>query len=108
VIRTSYKPTKMHTPLDDHLHTPECNKIIQELGFCYLENSKFKQLFGACDKEYMAMRRCLKNERLERTRLHLEASKERNKKIQDKMAKMAKEGKSFAEHAREAHEKRQQ
>ena len=98
----------MHTPLDSHLHTPECNNLIQELGLCYLENSKFKQLFGACDKEYMAMRKCLKNERLDRTRKHIDASKIRNKEIQEKMARYQKEGKSFGEAAREAHKKRQQ
>ena len=46
----------MHTPLDAHLHTADCNKIIEELQKCYAENNKVKQMFGACDDLYMAMR----------------------------------------------------
>ena len=46
----------MHTPLDAHLHTEECNKIIENLMKCYAENNKFKQCFGACDDLYMSMR----------------------------------------------------
>lgn len=40
----------MHTPLDPHLHTEECNKIIAELMRCHSENSKLKQLFGVCNQ----------------------------------------------------------
>ena len=94
----------MHTPLDPHLHTDECNKIIVELGQCYVDNNKFWQLFGPCDKLHTAMRKCLKNERLERTRLHLEASKKRNEEIREKIAKMNKEGKDWRDHARESYE----
>ena len=54
------------------------------------------------------MRRCLKNERLDRTRKHIEASKVRNKEIQEKMARFEAEGKGFKEYAKETFEKRQQ
>jgi len=91
----------MHTPLDPHLHTDECNKIIVELGQCYIDHNKFQQLFGPCDKLYTAMRKCLKEERLERTRKHLAASRERNEEIREKIAKMQAEGKTWRDAARE-------
>lgn len=40
----------MHTPLDPHLHTPECNLIIAELMRCHKETSKLSQLFGVCNQ----------------------------------------------------------
>ena len=46
----------MHTPLNPHLHTTDCNAIIENLMKCYEENNKVKQLFGACDDLYIAMR----------------------------------------------------
>ena len=46
----------MHTPLDSHLHTADCNKIIEELVKCQEKNGKVKMMFGACDAEYHAMR----------------------------------------------------
>ena len=46
----------MHTPLASHLHTTDCNKIIEKMMKCYEENNKVQQMFGACDDLYMAMR----------------------------------------------------
>ena len=46
----------MHTPLAGHLHTEECNKIIEEMLKCYEEHNKVQQIFGACDNLYTRMR----------------------------------------------------
>ena len=46
----------MHTPLAEHLHTADCNKIIEDLMKCYEENNKARQMLGACDTLYVAMR----------------------------------------------------
>jgi hypothetical protein len=40
----------MHVPLDEHLHTEECNVIIRQLKRCHEENSMFKQFFGQCNQ----------------------------------------------------------
>ena len=33
----------MHVPLDEHLHTEECNLIIRQLKKCHEEHSMFRQ-----------------------------------------------------------------
>ena len=96
---------KMHTPLDAHLHTEECNKIIQELQRCRDETGKLGQLFGACNDLYNQMRRCTKAERLARTKKHLETSKEKQLKYNETIKKNQEEGKSWRETMKERREK---
>lgn len=80
----------MHTSLAPHLHTSECNKIIEAMLKCYSDH-KFRKFFGYCDELDTQMRKCTKAERLERERLMRIASKEKHeqnsadfKKIEEK------------------------
>ena len=40
----------MHVPLDEHLHTEECNEIIRALKSCHAEHSMARQFFGVCNQ----------------------------------------------------------
>ena len=40
----------MHVPLDEHLHTEECNEIIRALKKCHEEHSMARQFFGVCNQ----------------------------------------------------------
>jgi len=78
----------MHGPLDEHLHTEECNVIIRELQRCHQENSMFKQFFGACNQLDWAMRACTKKERLEREKEARQEAAERVSRVRNKMANL--------------------
>jgi len=94
----------MHVPLDEHLHTPECNEIIRELQRCHAEYSMARQFFGVCNQLDWAMRACTKKERLERTADNLEKAKKRNEEISSKVARM--EGKNWREILKEKKEEK--
>ena len=86
----------MHSPLDPHLHTAECNEIIKKLLECHEQNSKWKQFtMHTCDELDTLMRKCTKKERLARTDQHLESARARNKALQDKYRQQKAEGKSW-------------
>ncbi|XP_022665161.1 COX assembly mitochondrial protein 2 homolog [Varroa destructor] len=57
----------MHVNLSSHLHTDECNKLINKLFKCY-EAYKYGKFFGFCNGEYDDMRMCLRGERKSRQR----------------------------------------
>lgn len=69
----------MHTDLSRHLHTAKCNEIIEMFLKCH-EDNPLKKFLGYCDVEERQMRRCLKEERLEKRRINFEKSKERKKR----------------------------
>ena len=87
----------MHTPLDAHLHTPECNKIIAELLKCHAETNKLQQLFGSCNDLDHRMRACTKAERLDRTAKHREEAKSKRSDVAKKLAAQDKAGKDWRE-----------
>ena len=72
---------------------------------CHLKYHKGWRLLGYCQAEYEAMRKCLRGERIERTRQHLADSKIRNQKIRDNISKMESEGKDWRDMAKEKFQK---
>ena len=100
----------MHVPLDPHLHTEECNVIIAALKECQTSTNKlqqvqqksfgnksrtfcawqllFCQLFGVCNDLDLAMRKCTRKERLERTQVNLEESRARQKAARARLSEM--------------------
>ncbi|XP_072024443.1 COX assembly mitochondrial protein 2 homolog [Amphiura filiformis] len=52
----------MHSDLAPHLHTPECNAIIQKYLQCQKDNP-WKRFLGECGSLDTAMNKCLKKER---------------------------------------------
>ena len=85
----------MHSPLDSHLHTAECNEFIRKLIECHEQNSKLSQLFGACEQFDIDMRRCTRAERIARTKESPRTTLSRNKEVQSQMRKANAEGKSW-------------
>ena len=87
----------MHTPLDAHLHTPECNKIIAALLKCHSDTNKLQQLFGSCNDLDTQTRACTKAERIERTTIHRQEAKEKRAAIAKKVAEQSKAGVDWRE-----------
>ncbi|GAB1597920.1 hypothetical protein Ahia01_000068800 [Argonauta hians] len=52
----------MHPDLSSHLHTGECNIIIEALKICHKENP-WKKFLGACNELDHSLNKCLRNER---------------------------------------------
>ncbi|QQP55887.1 Uncharacterized protein FKW44_000357, partial [Caligus rogercresseyi] len=64
----------MHTLLDEHLHSPECVKLIREL-------TKW-----GCNDIYQEVRMCLRNERIEKTEINSKLARYRHQRLKKHFA----------------------
>jgi len=74
----------MHGDLSSHLHSKECNDLISELQKCHQEQF-FGKWVGACNQIDVKVRRCLKNERLERQTKNNEAAAVKHQLFQERL-----------------------
>ncbi|KAK7115151.1 hypothetical protein V1264_001080 [Littorina saxatilis] len=72
----------MHPDLAAHLHSPECNALIDALKRCHEEHS-VRMYMGFCNDMERAMTKCLKQERLERRRLNRIKAKDMQERIRE-------------------------
>ena len=66
--------------LAPHLHTDECNKLIQEMFECDRLHP-YKKFLGACNLHYVKVQRCLKMEREQKRKTNHEKARERMKQV---------------------------
>lgn len=72
----------MHPDLSPHLHSPECNKLIEELNKCH-EVNKFGKFIGKCNAIDKELSRCLKNERRNNQAANRQKALERQKRVKE-------------------------
>ncbi|XP_054735253.1 COX assembly mitochondrial protein 2 homolog [Anastrepha obliqua] len=74
----------MHTDLSPHLHTSECNQLIEQLATCHTEN-KFIKFLGVCNEFDSQLVKCLKRERQARAAANRVKAAERQKLVRERM-----------------------
>lgn len=83
----------MHSDLSPHLHTPECNRLIDLLKRCHEEN-KYAKFLGVCNDFDQQVVVCLRNERKENSRKNREQSLEKHRRVQERMKQIEQEEKA--------------
>ncbi|EDV49175.1 COX assembly mitochondrial protein 2 homolog [Drosophila erecta] len=79
----------MHTDLSSHLHTPACNKLIEELQACH-ENNAFAKFVGVCNSIDDKVVKCLKGERIARSAANRAKAREDQAKYKEKLLQQEK------------------
>lgn len=74
----------MHTDLSPHLHTPECNQIINDLKACHA-NNKLGRFIGYCNDLDNLVVKCLKQERVNRSAANRAKAREQQRIVREKI-----------------------
>jgi len=77
----------MHTDLSSHLHSAECNELIQALHNCHQQHA-FRKFVGYCNDANEAMLKCLKKERQERRKVNFDKSQARQQKFRQEQQEL--------------------
>jgi len=77
----------MHPDLSPHLHTPECNKLIESLKACHAENI-FGKFIGRCNEIDSELWKCLKREREQNSANNRLKAQEKQQNIRERMKKL--------------------
>ncbi|CAD6992415.1 unnamed protein product [Ceratitis capitata] len=74
----------MHTDLSPHLHTSECNSLIEQLNNCHSEN-KFAKFLGVCNDIDSLLVKCLKSERQARAAANRAKAADRQARLRERL-----------------------
>ncbi|KAH8311565.1 hypothetical protein KR044_006954 [Drosophila immigrans] len=76
----------MHTDLSSHLHSAECNKLIEELKACH-DNHAFGRFIGICNSIDDQVVKCLKAERVARSAANRAKAREQQSRYKERLLK---------------------
>lgn len=82
----------MHGDLSPHLHTSECNDIINLYKGCQ-RNNPFKKFLGYCSQLDRDMVNCLRKERFARQKRNAVAAEKKKLEVQERLRNYIKEQK---------------
>ena len=70
----------MHPPLQLHLHSEECQRVIKQLLACHKEHPT-RKYFGKCNEFKLSLNRCLQEEYVRRRQANYEQSQRRKQGV---------------------------